>query len=186
MIILDVLPFDDRRIFSFIYPRGGSRTPAEDFSRLSDLLGNVWWEEQRRTRKKYLAARCVLERAENGKTGIASVVPVEVDIPSVNGSSLVHLQLGRVQLQSSQLKQVIKNAYRLQAMRHHPDRGGTADMFRKIREAYEELLEWAETPSFVRRRGFPDKWFYDGERNRWVQPTPVRKDARLKAVKAEG
>jgi hypothetical protein len=24
----------------------------------------------------------------------------------------------------------------------------------------------------VKRRGFPDKWFYDGRQNRWVQPTP--------------
>mgnify|MGYP002063947042 CR=1 FL=1 len=30
-----------------------------------------------------------------------------------------------------------------------------------------------ENPSFTRRRGFPDKWFYDGETNRWVQPVPV-------------
>ena len=29
----------DRRIFSFIYPRGNGRTPAEDFSRMADLLG---------------------------------------------------------------------------------------------------------------------------------------------------
>jgi hypothetical protein len=77
-------------------------------------------------------------------------------------------------LNSPELFRVIKTAYRQQALKHHPDHGGDAASFRKIHQAYEELLTWAENPSFVRRRGFPDKWFYDSTTNRWVQPTPHR------------
>jgi hypothetical protein len=44
----------------------------------------------------------------------------------------------------------------------------------KIHRAYEELIQWADNPSFFTRRGFPDKWFYDGDKNRWVQPTAGR------------
>jgi hypothetical protein len=45
-------------------------------------------------------------------------------------------------------------------------------MFQKLHAAYEQILEWAENPTFVTRRGFPDRWFYDGRANRWVQPMP--------------
>jgi hypothetical protein len=57
-------------------------------------------------------------------------------------------------------------------MRYHPDRGGDAAGFRNLHAAYEQLLGWLEHPVFVRRRGFPDRWFYDGATNRWVQPAP--------------
>ena len=58
--------------------------------------------------------------------------------------------------------------------KHHPDLGGETDTFRKIHQAYLDLVQWAENPSYMKRRGFPDKWFYDGNKNKWVQPTPYR------------
>jgi hypothetical protein len=51
-------------------------------------------------------------------------------------------------------------------------------MFLKIHKAYEELLHWAENPNFIRHRGFPDKWFFEGDKNRWVQPTPLNVKSR--------
>ena len=175
VVILDVLPYGEGRIFSFIYPRSPRGVPAEDFSRMADVLGTAWWDERRRTHKRYLATRLLFEQASRNGSAVDSVMPFDLATPRVNGSSLVHLQIGKTELASPRLQQVIKNAYRLQAKRHHPDRGGSTAMFRKIQSAYEDLLRWAEAPSFVRRTGFPDKWFYDGERNRWVQPTPERK-----------
>jgi hypothetical protein len=73
--------------------------------------------------------------------------------------------------------EIIKRAYRKQALRHHPDHGGDSRSFIRIHRAYEELLTWAKSPSFVRRRGFFDKWFFDGDRNVWVQPIPVCRQA---------
>ena len=67
----------------------------------------------------------------------------------------------------------IKRAYREQVKQHHPDLGGKPATFRKIQEAYEKLIDWARNPTFVRRSGFPDKWFYDGYTQRWVQPKPT-------------
>ena len=171
VVILNVLPYDDRRIFSFICRRARRRTPAEDFSRLADLLGNVWWEERRRSQKKYLANRSVFNQAVPSAAGIEEVLPLETNIPSVNGNFLIRLQIGRTELKSPALKNIIKSAYRLQVKKHHPDLGGSSAMFRKIQAAYEELLQWSESPTFVMRRGFPDKWFYNGQTNRWVQPT---------------
>jgi hypothetical protein len=78
-------------------------------------------------------------------------------------------------LNSPELEKIIKSAYRLQAKKHHPDLGGDTDSFRKIHQAYLELINWAENPSYRRCRGFPDKWFYDGHKNKWLQPKPYLK-----------
>lgn len=173
VIVLDILPYDTREIFSFIFARAPHRTPADDFNRLADLLGQAWWAERRRTNRKYLASRYLLTKAARAKGGGKAIVPSETRRPAVRNRALVHLQLDGDALRDTNLEDVIKKAYRRQAKKHHPDLGGDTRMFRRIHEAYEELLRWSEEPSFTRRRGFPDKWFYDGVRNRWVQPTPV-------------
>ncbi len=172
MIIMDVLPYGSKEIFSFIYPRSPGEKPAEDFSKMADILGDTWWAERRRTNRKYLASRQVLEQANRNNTPTDSVKPLEIKIPTIKGTSLIRLKLGKSELNSPELQRTIKNAYRRQAKKHHPDLGGDVATFRKIHQAYEELINWSESPTFIKRRGFPDKWFYDGNKNRWVQPTP--------------
>lgn len=172
-IVLDLMPFDTEDIFSYIFLRASGRKPADDFSRLADLLGNAWWRERRQTQKKYLASRHVLEKAVRGFRGPEAVSPRVARNPTVDGNALVHLQLRRSDLAAPDLEKRIRSAYRQQAKRHHPDRGGNSGEFRKIHQAYRNLVRWAEQPVFSERRGFPDKWFYDGYRDRWVQPTPA-------------
>ena len=43
----------------------------------------------------------------------------------------------------------------------------------KLHDAYVQLINWSENPTFTTRRGFPDKWFYEGYANRWLQPAPI-------------
>lgn len=175
VIVLDVLPYDTSEIYSFLFARSPDKTPAADFSRMADMLGNAWWAEKRRTNRKYLASRFVLEKARGSGSRTASVRPEVIRNPTVKGEFLVHLKLNRTVLDSPDLEKAIKSAYRKQAKVHHPDAGGKAAGFLKIQSAYEALIRWAENPTFTNRRGFPDKWFYDGYRNRWVQPTPVQR-----------
>ncbi len=172
VVVMDVLPHGARKIFSFLFPRSSAGSPADDYSAMANILGNVWWEERRRTNRRYLASQRVLEVA--GKRGVAvdEVRPLELRSPSVKKSLLIHLKIGPTDLDHPDRREVIKRAYRRQVMANHPDRGGTADAFRKVHRAYEDLMAWAERPSFTHQRGFPDKWFYDGHRNAWVQPTP--------------
>ncbi len=174
LIMLDTMAYGDKDIFSFIYPRSARKKPVDDFRRMADVLGNAWWAERRRTNRKYLASRLVLKQAQRNETDQDTVKPLEIKIPHVRNKALLQLKLSKSVLDSPELYRVIKTAYRQQAMKHHPDRGGNADSFRRIHAAYEELLNWAEDPSFAKRRGFPDKWFYDGTTNRWVQPTPYQ------------
>ncbi|MFZ7127022.1 MAG: J domain-containing protein [Desulfobacterales bacterium] len=171
MIVLDVLPYGSKEIFSFLFPRSNGNSPADDFNAMADILGNYWWAEKRKTRRNYLASRSLLKRARTDKAPTA-LMPVERIRPSVSSRALLHLKLGRKDLNSPDLDDIVRRAFRRQAKRHHPDLGGSAALFRRLHEAYTELLSWAENPSFFRRQGFPDKWFYSGERNRWVQPIP--------------
>jgi hypothetical protein len=102
--------------------------------------------------------------------------PRLIKVPTVSQEHLVLLDMAKADLGSRELIRMIKNAYRRQVKIHHPDAGGKAAVFRKIHEAYKDLLRWADNPAFIRRRGFVDKWYYDGENKKWVQPIPVRKN----------
>ena len=172
LIVMDVLPYDAKEIFSFIFPRSSDKKPAEDYSNMSYKLGNEWWSEKKRTHRSYLATRFLLEKAKSKKTSSSLVIPKETKLPSIKESTLTCLKLGKSALNSPELEKIIKSAFRLQAKKHHPDLGVDTDTFRKIHQAYLELIKWTENPSYQRRRGFPDKWFYDGHKNKWLQPKP--------------
>jgi hypothetical protein len=174
-IIMDVLPYGHKEIFRYTQMRTSGLKPAEEFSKMTNMLGNAWWEEERRTNKKYLASRQVLELATRHAVPILSVRPSLIKIPTVKAESLNYLQIKKTDLRSADLRKIIKSAYRSQAKIHHPDSGGHAVSFRRLHEAYKELLYWADSPSFICRRGFPDKWFYDGESKKWVQPVSIHK-----------
>ena len=172
LIVMDVLPYDAKEIFSFIFPRSSDKKPAEDYTSMSDKLGNEWWSEKKRTHRSYLATRHLLEKAKSKKTSSSLVIPKETKLPIIKESTLTCLKLGKPALNSPELEKIIRSAFRLQAKKHHPDLGGDTDTFRKIHQAYLELIKWTENPSYQMRRGFPDKWFYDGHKNKWLQPKP--------------
>ena len=172
IIILDVLPYGSGELFSYMFPRSYDQKPVEDFCRMSNILGNAWWAERNRTNKRYLASQHLLEKAASKNAESASVKPYEVKEPARLSRSLTYLKLKKTDLNSPELQNKIKKAYRKQAMKHHPDLGGDATVFRRLHHAYEQILKWAENPIYIRRRGFPFKWFYDGSTNRWVQPAP--------------
>ena len=181
VIIMDLLPYDSDQIHSYLLARSPGKKPVEDFCVLSNILGNVWWTERNRTKKRYLATRHVLEQASKPASSVERVMPSELVVPSIRKSNLMSLDLETADLIPSNLEKRIKQAYRRQAKKHHPDIGGNAQAFLKIQEAYESLLHWAKHPTFSRRRGFPDKWLYEGAYDRWVQPYMPRKTKNAKA-----
>ncbi len=170
MIMMDLLPYGTNEIFSFFYPRSPGRKPAEDFGNMANLLGNIWWDEKRRTNKRHLASVRVLSCAKKNINDTASVKPSILNVYNVKKQYLMQLKIDKTDLWSPELTQIIKAAYRQQAKTHHPDMGGDAETFRKVHQAYEEMVQWSVNPTMMKRRGFPDKWFYDGEKNRWIQP----------------
>ena len=175
VIMMDILLYGTEQIHSYLLPRSPGRKPVDEFRQLSNILGNLWWGERHRTQKRYLASRQVLEQAYKNKTPLHSVIPHARIVPSIKASSLIRLKLDAHDLTHADLKLKIKSAYRRQAMQHHPDLGGSRETFLKIHEAYEKLVEWSKRPTFIHQRGFPDKWLYEGARNRWIKPILPRK-----------
>ena len=175
VIIMDILLYGTEQIHSYMLPRRQGQKPVESSRRLFNILGGLWWDEKHRTKKRYLATRQVLEQAYKDKTPFAAVMPHARSIPSIRASSLIRLELDAGDLTRTNLESKIKSAYRRQAMKHHPDLGGSRETFIKIQEAYEKLVQWARNPTFTHQRGFPDKWLYEGARNRWNKPILPRK-----------
>ncbi|MGD8703376.1 MAG: DnaJ domain-containing protein [Desulfosarcina sp.] len=175
VIMLDVLLYGMQLIHSYMLGRSPGNKPVEDFRHLSNMLGNLWWDEKHRTNKRYMASRQVLDRARKNSAPLNSVMPAVLTIPSVKSSNLVRLQLDADDLTPANLELKIKSAYRRQAMKHHPDLGGSRETFIKIHEAYETLTQWALRPTFIQRRGFPDKWLYEGATNCWTTPIAPQK-----------
>lgn len=176
IIVMDLLPYGTEQIYSYMLPRSPGKKPVEDFCELSNLLGTVWWDEKNRTKKRYLASRHVLRKACKSDAPKETVIPSAIRVPSIRAANLINLELSASDLTLSNLKERIKQAYRQQVKIHHPDLGGSAQAFIKIHDAYEKLIVWAKHPTFVRRSGFPDKWLYQGEFNRWGYPVMIRMD----------
>jgi hypothetical protein len=172
MIIMDVVPHGIKEIFRYTCLRSAGNFPAEDFSKMTDMLGNAWWEEEQRRAKKYLASRHVLELAERIVITPALMRPKLIKVPTIKTAAMNCLEIDKADINSDELSKIIKNAYRRQAKIHHPDAGGRAQTFRKLHAAYMDLLRWADNPTFIRRRGFHDKWYYDSDNQKWVQPIP--------------
>ena len=175
IIILDVVPYGIKEIFRYVSKRTAGNNPAADFSIMTNALGNAWWSESKRTNKNYLASQHILKLAKRCVISEGLQRPRLIKIPTIKMEALNYLEIKKNDLISNDLGKIIKNAYRQQVKIHHPDAGGQASTFRKIHEAYKESLRWAENPTFIRRRGFPDKWYYDGDNKKWIQPIPVRR-----------
>ena len=171
-IFMDVLPQGSERTFRFRYPRTPGKPPAEDFSTMANILGEIWWSEKERSNKSYWASHQVLQWGLQSYGSIVSVKPAARYTPTVNKGHLALLQIDQSALISSNLKRMIKDAYRREAKKNHPDMGGETEIFHRVQKAYEELYLWAHNPTYTRQRGFPDKWFYERDQNYWKPPLP--------------
>jgi len=175
VIVMDLLTYGNEQIYSYVLPRGFGRKPVDDFCDLSNMLGTEWWNERNRTKKRYVASQHVLEQARLAGQAVGTVIPSTLAVPAVGARHLITLELSTEELTPSNMQQRIKQAYRHQVKRHHPDLGGSAQAFLKIQEAYERLIDWTRNPTYIRKSGFPDKWLYEGANNRWLQPIVPRK-----------
>jgi hypothetical protein len=174
MIMLDIVPHGVKEIFRYSGKRKEGNNPAADFHIMTNKLGEAWWAESKRTNKNYMATQHVLKLATRHAISDGLQRPKLARIPAVKLEYLNYLKINKTDLHSREINKIIKDAYRKQVKIHHPDLGGHAETFRKIHNAYKEILRWADNPICIHRRGFPDKWYYNEESRKWVQPTPLR------------
>jgi hypothetical protein len=174
IIVTDILPYGTTQIFSFRIDRTPGNKPVSDFCDMFQVLGNIWWSVKKKTHKRYMATLQVLDMAKKVNYQLNRIVPQCVIMPAVRKKDLSILSLDKTELLSVSLEGKIKNAYRRQAKIHHPDLGGDASKFRNLQNAYEKMIHWSKNPTFLRIRGFPDKWLYEGSTNRWIQPAEIK------------
>lgn len=71
---------------------------------------------------------------------LAEAKHTSIDLPKPSGSSLT-LAHAALHLLPSAPKSVVKAVYKALALEHHPDKGGDANVFSKITEAYKQIME---------------------------------------------
>ena len=143
-LMLDILTNNAKSGHRFVYERKSGRRPAQDLRDMIDELGDLWWEKKRHTGKRYRASQHVLEAATEKDIPLELVKPLEIASPHCVGKSLRYLKLSNDDLNGDNAGEAVKSAYRRQALKHHPDRGGSAQSFRELHEAYQELVSWLE------------------------------------------
>jgi len=168
-IMVDMLLYGTTEIFRFHYPRTPGKKPADDFGSMANLLGSIWWSEKRRTSKRHLAAIRVLSYAERKLDSVASVKPAIVTLHAVKRKHLRQLQIDQSELFSPELGRIVKNAYRRLAKVYHPMWEGMPSHFGSFKKPTRRWSSGANIHGLP-ATGIPDKWLYDGEKKRWLQP----------------
>ena len=172
-IVLDVLPVWSSEISRFLSKRRAGKKPAEDLKSLVLRSAEEWYHMiNNRTSRSY--ASLLLLQKNHGK-GITpdSIRPDQTIRPRLSRlerESIKFLELKVEALLSDGHVKKIRSSYKKLAKIYHPDVGGDAEKFKKLNEAHQQILLWAEKPQFTSRKALSDCWSYDGATNRWSPP----------------
>lgn len=172
-IILDVLPIWSKDISRFVHKRATGRKPAEDLKRLILKSGREWYHAINNNSSKSYASLCILKKNNNKKISPKSIKPekkVRPRLSKIERASLKLLKIKIDELFCNEQIPKIKTAYKKLAKVHHPDVGGDAEKFKKLNEAHQQMLSWAENPQFSAKKALVDCWSYDGSTDRWSPP----------------
>jgi hypothetical protein len=172
-VVLDVLPIWSKEISRFVYRRRPGKKPAKDLKRLVLQAGREWHCLVENRNSRSFASLALLERNKEDKIDPESIKPskrMRPRLPRQCHEYLRILKLNKEDMSSNGHMVKIKSAYKTLAKLHHPDMGGDEEKFKKLNEAHEKMLLWAEDPQFTSRKALPACWSYDGFTNRWAPP----------------
>ena len=172
-VILDILPIWAKDISRFIYKRTSGKKPAEDLKSLILQSGEEWYHIIDNNNSRSYASFSLLRKNHNKKIAPASIKPNERMRPRFSKGereSMKFLQLKLEELIFEGQVSKIKSAYKKLAKIYHPDVGGDTEKFKKLNEAHQQMLLWAENPQFTCRKALSDCWSYDGLTSRWAPP----------------
>ena len=186
ILVLDVLCNNSCEVLRFVYTRNPGKKPSEDFFQMANELGTSWWDAVKKTGKRYSAAGHVLLKAQKAGVSPEALKPKVSKRPRVNKQSLQCLKLNIDDLFSTAALQRVKSAYRREALKQHPDTGGSSRSFIKLRKAYEDLsnmvkqhgdssggLQINDLTILTTLKAIPGKWCYDGVKRKWYRPAMV-------------
>lgn len=171
VLILNVIPANTREVHTYFYHRRPGIKPAQDMNGMVFQLGELWWVQKEKTKSERFASRHILGQGHKRIFPADFVKPVRITRLAGVSQQMTHLRINREDLlNTDRVEEVLKSAYRRAALRHHPDRGGSSEMFRRIRQSYEDLKAWLQNPSYHTRRGVPGQWCFIGGKGKWVTP----------------
>ena len=172
-VILDVLPIWSKEISRFVHKRVKGRKPAEDLKHLILKSGREWYNAINNNSSKSYASLCILKKNNNQKISPSSIKPEKKVRPRLSKNERASLKLLKIKIDelfTDEKIPKIKTAYKKLAKIHHPDVGGDAEKFKKLNDAHQQMLTWAENPQFTAKKALVDCWSYDGATNRWSPP----------------
>lgn len=168
-LILCVVRADSKHANKFVRLRNIEIQITDDIKEMALALGEIWhqhlsWSE---------AVPGVLDCFSN------ETVPAELEFNNSPMIPAVHLKV--IGLKDSDLRgrnavKAVKDAFRRQAMKHHPDKGGGTKDFRKLQDCYHnEILPRFEYTPNRSNPPIPGKWLFDAAcgSGRWKPPATL-------------
>ena len=172
-VILDVLPVWSKDISRLVHKRKSGKKPAEDLKELVLKSGSEYYNLINNNNSRSYASLFLLNKNHNGQVAPESIKPNEKLNPRFSKQereSFGRLRLKMEELMSDGQVSKIKSAYKKLAKIHHPDVGGDEEKFKKLNEAHQQMLLWADNPQFTSRKALAGCWSYDAATNRWAPP----------------
>jgi len=172
-VTLDILPAWSKEISRFTHKRTFGKKPAHDLKKLVLDSGSEWYALIDGNNSRSFASLSILKKNCNRSIPSQSIKPdskVKPRFSKNEKQALKRLKLKLGELIAEEKTSKIKSAYKKMARIHHPDVGGDAEEFKKVKDAHEQMLLWAENPQFSSRKALVDCWSYDAYTNKWVPP----------------
>jgi len=172
-VILDILPVWSKDISRFIRKRLPGKRPAEDLKALILQSGSDWHEMIHNNNSRSYASLYLLKKNSDKKLPSEALKPnskVRPRFSKQEKESIKLLKLAADDLILGGHVSRIKSAYKKLAKVHHPDMGGDAEKFKRLNDAHQQMLIWAENPQFTSRKALIDCWSYDSSTDRWTPP----------------
>lgn len=170
LLIVNVLPYRSNEVLSYFYKRNPGKSPADDLKSMCIELSREWYDKNKQSGCRALAAVHILNKGQKGVISEDSIRPVSKISRSNIQKQLKALKLSIRDIHSEVSKERVRAAYRKQALKTHPDVGGDGEKFKIVSESYQEIIEWLKNPHFVISHGVPGKWSYDGDSYKWKTP----------------
>jgi hypothetical protein len=172
-VILDVFPTWSKQVSRFVTTRMEGNKPAEDLKNLVLRFGEEWHNIVNHNGSRSYASLCLVNRNHTRDIGPSGIRPARNAQPRLSRDEtkcLELLRLERAELSDQGCAAKIKSAYKRMAKVHHPDVGGDEETFKRLKDAHEQMLLWAENPHYTSRKALPGCWSYDGATSRWSPP----------------
>jgi len=172
-VILDVFPVWSKYVSRFVYGRVKGNKPAEDLKNLVLQFGEEWHHIVNHNGSRSYASLCLVNQNHAQEISPGTIRPTKRSHPRLSrhqAMCLEMLKLEKADLSSQGCTARIRSAYKKMAKIYHPDVGGDTEAFKRLNDAHEQMLLWAENPHYTFRKALPGCWSYDGATSRWSPP----------------